>query len=64
MRKGRINQIKEPNYLGVTITNDGNHDAEIKNRINKWGSAISKLNNVLWDRNMTPKIKNQNLPCF
>ena len=39
------------------ITTVGNHEAEIKNRINKGRIAISELNCVLWNQNMTPKIK-------
>jgi len=42
--------------LGVRITKDGNHEPEI-DRINKGRAAISKLNGILWDRDVTPKTK-------
>jgi hypothetical protein len=42
---------------GVRITKDGNHEPEINDRINRGRAAITKLNNILWDRNVTPKTK-------
>ena len=56
---GMINHVEEHNHLGVMVTNYGNHEAEINNRINKGQAAISKLNYVLWSQNVTPKIKTQ-----
>jgi len=43
--------------LGVRITKDGNHEPEINDRINKGRAAVSKLNNILRDRDVTPKTK-------
>jgi len=39
--------------LGVRITKDGNHEPEINDRINKGRAAITKLNSILWDRDVT-----------
>ncbi|PSN54411.1 hypothetical protein C0J52_10972 [Blattella germanica] len=46
-------------YLGVKMTNSGKHEEDIKGRINKGRMArpISKLNNILWDRDITIKTK-------
>ena len=41
--------------LRVRITKDGNHEPEINDRINKGRAAISKLNSILWDRDVTSK---------
>jgi hypothetical protein len=41
----------------VIITKDGNHEPEINDRINKGRAAISKLNSILWDRDVTSKTK-------
>ncbi|PSN57812.1 hypothetical protein C0J52_04368, partial [Blattella germanica] len=43
--------------LGVKITNTGKHEKDINGRINKRRMAISKLNNILWDRDITIKTK-------
>jgi hypothetical protein len=43
--------------LGVRITKDGNHAPEINDRIIKGRAAISKLNSISWDRDVTPKTK-------
>ena len=43
--------------LGVRITKDGNHEPEINDRINRGRAAITKLNSILWDRDVTPKTK-------
>ena len=43
--------------MGVRITKDGNHEPEINDRINRGRAAISKLNSILWDRDVTSKIK-------
>jgi hypothetical protein len=53
--KGTISHVSETIYLGVRITKDGNHEPEINDRINKGRAAISKLNSILWDRDVTPK---------
>jgi len=55
--KGIISDVNEYTYLGVRITKDGNHEPEINNRINKGREAITKLNSILWDRDVTPKTK-------
>jgi hypothetical protein len=47
----------EYDYLGVRITKNGNHEPEINDRINRGRAAISKLNSILWDRNVTSKTK-------
>jgi len=44
--------------LGVRITEDGNHEPEFNNRINRGRAAITKLNSILCDRDVTPKTKN------
>jgi hypothetical protein len=55
--KGIINYVNEYTYLGVKITKDGNHEPEINDRINKGRADITKLNGILWDRDVTPKTK-------
>jgi hypothetical protein len=55
--KGIISHVNEYTYLGVRITNDGNHEPEINDRINTGRAAITKLNSILWDRDVTPKTK-------
>jgi hypothetical protein len=54
--KGIISHVNEYTYLGVRITKDGNHEPEI-DRINRGRAAITKLNSILWDRDVTPKTK-------
>jgi len=41
--------------LGVRITKDGNYEPEINERINRGRAAITKLNSILWGRDVTPK---------
>jgi hypothetical protein len=55
--KGTISHVRENIYLGVRITKDGNHEPEINDKINKGRAAISKLNSILWDHDVTPKTK-------
>ena len=55
--QGTIKLCNEYIYLGTKITADGGHDVEIIERINKSRSAISKLNGVLWDQNISYKTK-------
>ena len=43
--------------MGVRITKDGIHEPEINNSINRGRAAISKLNSILWDRDVTSKTK-------
>ena len=48
--------------MGVKITNTGTNEEDIngrinKGRINKGRMAISKLNNILWDRDITITVK-------
>ena len=52
--KGTLNYVNEYTYLGVKITKDGNHEPEINDRINRGRAAITKLNSILWDREVTP----------
>ena len=55
--KGIVSHINEFTYLGVRVTKDGYHEPEINDRINKGWAAITKLNSILWDCNVTPKTK-------
>ena len=55
--KGTISHVSEYVYLGVRITEDVNHEPEINDRINRGRAAISKLNSILWDRDVTSKTK-------
>ena len=44
--------------MGVRITKVGKHEPEINDRINNRGrAAITKLNSILWGRDVTPKTK-------
>jgi len=43
--------------LGVKITKDGNHEPQINDRIDRGRAAITKLNSILWDRDVTLKTK-------
>jgi hypothetical protein len=61
--KGIISYVKEYTYLGVRITKDGNYELEINDRINRGRAAITKLNSVLWDRDVTPQNKDSHLSC-
>jgi len=56
-RKGIISHVNECTYLGVMITKDGNHEPQINERINRGRAAITKLNSILWDREVTLKTK-------
>jgi hypothetical protein len=49
--------VNEYTNLGVRITKDGNHKPEINDIINRGRAAISQLNSILWDRDVTPKTK-------
>ena len=53
--KGIISHVNEYTYLGVRTTKDGNHDPEINDRVNRGRAAITKLNSILWDCDVTPK---------
>jgi len=48
-----ISHVNEYNYLGVRITEDGNHEPEINDGINTGRAAIKKLNSNLCDRDVT-----------
>ena len=41
--------------MGVRITEDGNGEPEINDRINRGRAAITRLNCVLWDCDVTSK---------
>ena len=43
--------------MGVRIIKDGNDEPEIDDRINNGRAAISKLNIILWDRDVTSETK-------
>ena len=51
--KGVISHVNEYTYLGVRMTKAGNHESEINDRINTGRAAITKLNSILWDRDVT-----------
>jgi len=55
--KGTVSHVSENIYLEVRITKDGNHEPEFNDRINKGRAALSKLNSILWDCDVTPKTK-------
>jgi len=55
--KGIISHANEYTYLRVRITKDGNHKAEINDRINRVRAAKTNLNSILWDRDVFPKTK-------
>ena len=57
---GKIKACDDYVYLGAKINTDRTHDVEINERINKGRTAISKLNGVLWDRNISSKTKIKN----
>ena len=50
-------------YLGVRITKDGNLEPEINDIINSGRAAITKLNSILWDRDVTCQNKDSYLSC-
>jgi len=54
-RKGIISHVNEYTYLGVRITKHGNHEPQTNERINRERAAITKLNSILWDRDVTLK---------
>jgi len=62
-RKGIISHANEYTYLGVRITKVGNHEPQINDRINRGRAAITKLNSILWDRDVTLKTKDSHLSC-
>ena len=43
--------------MGVRITKVGNHEPQINDRFNRGQADITKLNSILWDREVTPKTK-------
>jgi len=55
--KGIIGHVNEYTYFGVRITKDGNQEPEINDRINRGLAAITELNSILWDCDVTPKTK-------
>ena len=57
MEREPISHVSEYVYLGVRITKDRNHEPKINDRINKGRAAISKLNSILLDRDVTSKTK-------
>jgi len=61
--KGIISHVNKCTYLGVRITKDGNHEPEINDRINTGRAAVTKLNSILWDHDVTPQNKDSYLPC-
>ena len=59
-----ISLVYEYAYLGVRITKDGNYEPEINDRINRGRTAITKLNSILWDSDVTPQNKDSYLSCI
>jgi hypothetical protein len=55
--KGIISHVSEYTYLGLRINKDGHHQPEFTDRINRGRAAITKLNSILWDCDVTPKTK-------
>jgi hypothetical protein len=55
--KGIRRNVNEDNYLGVRITKDGSHEPEFNEKINKGRADITKLNSILWHRDVTNKTK-------
>ena len=55
--KGIITEVNEYTYFGVKINKDGNHKPEFYDIINRGRSDITRLNSILWERDMTPKTK-------
>ena len=53
--KGIIRHVNEYTYLGVRITKVGNHNPEINDRINRRRADITKINSILWERDVIPK---------
>ena len=43
--------------LGVRITKNGNHEPETNDIINRGPAAVTKLNSILWGRDVAPKTK-------
>ena len=56
---GKILSKEEYKYLGMKITTNGKQDKEIKFRINLYKMAISILNGILWDKQITAETKTQ-----
>jgi hypothetical protein len=55
--KGKINHVNEHTYFGVRMSEDVNHEPEINYRIRRERAAVSKLNSILWDSDVTSKTK-------
>ena len=55
--KGIISHVNEYTYLEVRITKDGHYEPQINGRINRGRAAITKLNSILWGRDVTLKTK-------
>jgi hypothetical protein len=53
-----IKQCPEYKYLRMKINREGTHDSKINERIKLGHCAISTLNSVLWDKNVTKRNKN------
>lgn len=53
----QITGCQEYRYLGVIFTSDGTNKQEINIRISKARKAISIINGILWNKNITKKIK-------
>jgi len=62
--KGIISYVNEYTYLGVRITKDRNHEPQINDRINRGRAAITKLNSILWDCDVTLKTKTHIYPAI
>jgi hypothetical protein len=55
--KGIISHVNAYTSLGLRITKDGNYESQINDKINRGRAVITKLNNILWDCEVTPKTK-------
>lgn len=62
--KGVINHVTEYEYLGVTLTSDGTDDRDILNKMGKGRAITRQLHSVLWNKNISFRIKTQLFKAF
>jgi len=55
--KGIIRHVNECTYLEVRVTKGRNHETQINEKINRGRAAVTKINSILWDRDVTLKTK-------
>ena len=54
---GVIKNVKQYEYLGVTISDDGKDDKDIMKKTGKGKNMIRALHPILWNKNLTKKTK-------